>query len=131
MKTIPAGMSAIPWTHYTFNPWWGCEEDSPGCAHCYARHLDKMWQKGAHWGPASLRRHLSEANWKMPFKWAREANQAGARRRVFTLSMGDVFEERDDLIERRRRLFEIIDATGDHLDWLILTKRPQNAQSVG
>jgi len=39
--------------------------------------------------------------------------------------MADVFEDREDLREERQRLFHLIDDT-PWLDWLLLTKRPQN-----
>ncbi|MCI0439796.1 MAG: phage Gp37/Gp68 family protein [Chloroflexi bacterium] len=28
--------TGIEWTQVTWNPWYGCEKVSPGCAHCYA-----------------------------------------------------------------------------------------------
>lgn len=34
-----------------------------------------------------------------------------------------MFEDRDDLIDTRERLFDMVDVT-PHLDWLLLTKRP-------
>jgi protein gp37 len=39
--------------------------------------------------------------------------------------MADVFEDRRDFDEHRKRLWQII-ADTPHLDWLLLTKRPQN-----
>jgi protein gp37 len=39
--------------------------------------------------------------------------------------MADVFEDRDDLTSQRDRLWKLI-ADTPHLDWLLLTKRPQN-----
>jgi len=39
--------------------------------------------------------------------------------------MADVFEDRRDLDARREKLWTIIEQT-PHLDWLLLTKRPQN-----
>ena len=39
--------------------------------------------------------------------------------------MADVFEERPELVEPRRRLYTLIRAT-PWLDWLLLTKRPEN-----
>ena len=39
--------------------------------------------------------------------------------------MSDVFEDRRDLDEHRARLWALIQAT-PHLDWLLLTKRPEN-----
>jgi protein gp37 len=38
--------------------------------------------------------------------------------------MADVFEEREELLEPRERLFEMIEET-PWLDWLVLTKRPE------
>lgn len=39
--------------------------------------------------------------------------------------MADVFEDRDELAPHRARLFDLIETT-PNLDWLLLTKRPQN-----
>lgn len=46
------------------------------------------------------------------------------RPRVFSGSMCDVFEKRVDLDAPRQRLWHLIEST-PHLDWLLLTKRPQ------
>ena len=73
----------------------------------------------------SERLELSDRYWKQPIYWNKEAIEAGERRRVFCGSMCDVFEHRDDLITRRRRLFNLIEET-PQLDWLLLTKRPEN-----
>ena len=43
--------------------------------------------------------------------------------------MADVFEDREDLIEWRMRLWELIKAT-PHLDWQLLTKRPENVERM-
>jgi len=43
--------------------------------------------------------------------------------------MADVFEDRRDLDVRREKLWGIIEET-PHLDWLLLTKRPQNVASL-
>lgn len=55
-----------------------------------------------------------------------------ARPRVFCASLADVFEEKLDqpeLDEWRRELFELIQNTS-HLDWLLLTKRPENVCQI-
>jgi protein gp37 len=44
---------------------------------------------------------------------------------VFCASMADVFEWRADLNDQRTKLWRLIDET-PHLDWLLLTKRPQH-----
>lgn len=116
--------SAIEWTHHTFNPWWGCTKVSPGCKHCYAETWAKRVGQDV-WGPKAERRELSDAYWRQPLAWNAQALRAGKRARVFCASMADVFEDRRDLDARRERLWRLIDAT-PMLDWLLLTKRPQN-----
>ncbi|NBS69878.1 phage Gp37/Gp68 family protein [bacterium] len=118
--------SAISWTHHTFNPWWGCEKISPACTHCYAETFAKRFpaSRGL-WGKNSTRRFQSDKYWNAPLKWNRDAAASGERRRVFCASMADVFEDRADLVPHRARLFELIRRT-PNLDWLLLTKRPEN-----
>lgn len=65
---------------------------------------------------------MSEAAWHQPIKWDREAAALQVRQRVFCASMGDVFENRKDLIPHRMRLLQLI-ADTPNLDWLLLTKR--------
>lgn len=116
--------SRIAWTHHTFNPWQGCTKVSTGCAHCYAETLDKRWGK-SNWGTIGTRTRTSAAYWKQPLKWNREAEAKQTRYRVFCASMADVCEDREDLIQARRDLGVLIEQT-PWLDWLLLTKRPEN-----
>lgn len=116
--------SKIEWTHHTFNPWWGCAKVSPACKYCYA----ETWAKriGSHvWGASAPRRFFTDKHWQDPLRWDAEAAERGERRRVFCASMADVFERRKELNEPRERLWKLIEET-PHLDWLLLTKRPQN-----
>jgi protein gp37 len=113
--------SKIEWTHHTFNPWWGCVRVSDACDHCYAETWAKRLGENL-WGPHSERRFFSDAHWREPIRWNKEAQVSGERKRVFCASMADVFEQRDDLVPSRLRLLELIDQT-PHLDWLLLTKR--------
>ena len=116
--------SKIEWTHHTFNPWWGCTKVSEACKHCYA----ETWARrvGADvWGPKAERRFFGESHWNQPIKWNQEAESLGTRKRVFCASMSDVFEDRKELAPHRERLFDLIDKT-PHLDWLLLSKRPEN-----
>lgn len=113
--------SAIEWTTHTFNPWWGCQAVSPGCDHCYAEALDKRFG-GAHFGPGAERRRTK--SWSGPRKWNRIAAETGTRPRVFCASMSDVFDNAVP-VEWRNDLWRLIDET-PNLDWLLLTKRPQN-----
>lgn len=114
--------TGIAWCDHTFNPWWGCFKISPGCKHCYAATFDKR-VGGDNWTPDGPRRFFGDRHWNDPIRWDREAAAAGVRRRVFCASMADVFEDRRDLDEHRHRLWSLIDKT-PHLDWLLLTKRP-------
>lgn len=119
--------TGIQWCTHTFNPWWGCQVVSPGCDHCYARDLAVKRRKLPVWGdPAkSDRKEMSESYWKHPAKWERKAIETGERPRVFP-SMCDPFERHPKLDPIRARFFETIEAT-PHVDWLLLTKRPENA----
>lgn len=113
--------TGIGWTDHTFNPWWGCTEVSPGCAHCYAR----VWAARmghAVWGKHAPRKAASDGYWTKPLAWNRAAAKVGERRRVFCASMGDVFEDHPLCNAERPKLWPLIRAT-PHLDWLLLTKR--------
>jgi len=132
--------SKIEWTTHTFNPWRGCSKVSPGCAHCYAEQLVTTRLKGE-WGPGAPRQLAKDATWRQPLAWNREANvcllawerreegsavlhyEKPTRPRVFCASLADVFD-REVPTAWRVRLFALIEAT-PHLDWLLLTKRPQ------
>jgi protein gp37 len=122
--------SKIEWTDHTFNPWVGCTNVSPGCDHCYA----ESWSKRSglvKWGN-SPRRRTSEAYWRAPTKWQAGAAsfeaQHGRRQRVFCASLADVFDNQAES-EWRSDLFKLIAATPS-LDWLLLTKRPQNIKKM-
>lgn len=124
--------SGIAWTHHTFNPWIGCSEVSPACDNCYARagsarlgaqHGLQLW-KGD-------RYETGERYWRQPEIWNKRAERAGERHRVFCASMADVFDGHvarigdRKLADKRAALFELIEETPS-LDWLLLTKRPEN-----
>lgn len=87
------------------------------------------------WGPRGTRVVAAESYWRQPLKWNAAAEAAGERHRVFCASLADVFEGPEtmpaeawpDVEAARRRLFELILDT-PHLDWLLLTKRPQNIE---
>lgn len=142
----------IEWCDSTFNPWLGCSKVSPACDDCYAARSTPARTLGVVWGPGQDRRRTTAENWKQPTRWnakpfyecegcgwRREDDSessrlricqscgtrlTSARRRVFCASLGDVF---DNAVppEWRQDLFELIRLT-PNLDWLLLTKRPQN-----
>jgi protein gp37 len=116
--------SKIEWTHHTFNPWWGCVKVSPACKNCYAQAWSNRLGLDL-WGGKANRRFFSDHHWKEPLKWNRDAEASGERRRVFCASMADVFERRAELNQWREKLWPLIEQT-PFLDWLLLTKRPEN-----
>lgn len=117
--------SHIEWTTHTFNPWIGCTKVSPGCAHCYAETLMDTRYGRVKWGAGNPRVRTSDANWKQPRRWNREAEHATSRPRVFCASLADWLDDDHVPIEWLQDLFALIRAT-PNLDWLLLTKRPQN-----
>ncbi len=155
--------SKISWTTHTFNPWEGCTKVAPGCVNCYAEADRDLRRHVVKWGPSGTRKRTSDAYWKQPIKWNREAEKSGERPRVFCASLADVFEDwqgpivdntgspltlwnreygydpcwpedhpgirRATMNDLRADLFNLIDAT-PNLDWLLLTKRPENVRKM-
>lgn len=129
--------TGISWTDATFNAWWGCTRVSPGCERCYAEQLATVRRKLDVWGVDAQRKPMSEAYWRDPVKWNKRAEAAGVRMRVFCSSMADVFERvparniQANAVQdaARPRLFSLIEAT-PWLDWLLLTKRPENVSEM-
>lgn len=121
--------SGIEWTHHTFNPWTGCTKVSPACDNCYA----EGWAKRSghvEWGPHGARRRTKPGTWAGPLKWNAEARDKGIRYRVFCASLADVFDNHKSILpEWRDDLWDLIART-PHLDWLLLTKRPQNIANM-
>jgi len=108
----------------TFNPWLGCSRVSPGCENCYAENLMDHRYKRVEWGPGKPR--VRTKTWKDPVKWNKEAGATGVRKKVFCASLADWLDEEIDL-SWREDLFDLIEQC-TNLDWLMLTKRPQNAE---
>jgi protein gp37 len=120
--------SPIEWCRHSFCAWWGCVRVSDGCRFCYADTLNNRYKR-AEWGVGGKRTIASDAYWRKPLKWDREAAAAGERHRVFSSSMSDVFEDHPAVVDARARLFDLIRCT-PNLDWLLLTKRPENITSM-
>lgn len=132
--------SKIQWLHrarpdgslipgYSWSPWRGCAKVSDGCAHCYAERESK--RRGVSfgvWGDNGVRTVASDSYWQLPLRWNREAQERGERSPVFP-SLCDPFEDRLDLVVPRRRLWRLIEET-PNLDWLLLTKRPENIEAM-
>jgi protein gp37 len=119
--------SKIEWTDHTMNFWVGCTKVSAACDHCYAESWAKrsghpeLWQ--------GERRRTTPANWRQPHKWNLDRLGIGnPRARVFTNSLADFFDNQIPY-EWRRDAWQVIART-PNLDWLILTKRPQNISKM-
>ncbi len=110
---------------YTKNLAWGCVPKSEGCKNCYADDLANHYGFDV-FGPNKPRRTFGEKYWQEVIKWNREAESQGHRRNVFCSSMADTFEDHPTMEqERQARLWPTIAQT-PMLNWLLLTKRPEN-----
>lgn len=118
--------SKIEWCDHTFNPWVGCQKVSPACDHCYAEAWATRTGQAHLWN--GDRRRTSGANWRQPILWNRKAEATGARAKVFCASLADVFDNKADS-RWRDDLWHLIGRT-PFLDWLLLTKRPQNIRKM-
>lgn len=143
----------IEWCDHTVNFWWGCTKVSPGCKNCYADSLSKRFRRDI-WGVGKPREsHLRGAK-KLAMKLNSQAflntfcsqqikaivdeaeenkinpeqivkiTQPVHRPRVFSNSMSDWLDE-EVPIEWLAHMLDVIRTT-PHLDWLLLTKRPEN-----
>jgi len=111
----------ISWCDATFNPWIGCTKVSAACDFCYAERYGNRF--GVQWGNHD-RRRTSASYWKQPLAWNKKAKESGTRLRVFCASLADWLDNQVP-DQWRNDLANIIEAT-PCLDWLLLTKRPQN-----
>ena len=114
--------SSIGWTDHTFNPWVGCTKVSPACDHCYAESWAKRTGSPGLW--QGERRRTTASNWRQVVKWNGDAAMAGVRRRLFCTSLADMSDNQAPA-SWRDDLWRLVERT-PHLDWLLLTKRPQN-----
>jgi protein gp37 len=95
-----------------------------------AKRLGKsLFGHAVEWGPGGQRGYARDEKWKEPLTWNRDAQRAGERRRVFCGSMMDVFEGLRDQRPHLEHLWCVIEQT-PHLDWLLLTKRPNNVRKL-
>jgi protein gp37 len=127
-----AETSAIEWTDSTVNFWWGCTKVSAACDHCYAETWAKRFGE-EHWGIGAPRRKIKGARALLHrldndyAEWAADRAcgllppLSGARRRVFCMSMGDLFDNEvplDWFAEAWRTI-----VVCNRVDIIIVTKR--------
>jgi protein gp37 len=120
-----AEFSKIEWTDHTFNPWIGCTKVGDPCANCYAEALMDTRYGRVEWGPHGERVRTSPSTWTQLRKWNRQAAMAGTRPFVFSLSLGDIWDNQVDPAWRR----EAFDLAREcpNLVMLYLSKRIGNA----
>lgn len=122
--------SRIEWTDFSYAPWFGCTKVSPGCDACYAEHDMAHRFHLVEWGPHAPRRRKAASGRNKPLGWNRTAIRDGVRPRVFCSHYSDVFDNHPSIgAEWRADLWDLIRQTTS-LDWLLLTKRPQNIRKM-
>lgn len=128
----------ISWAHSTLNYWIGCTRVSAACGDetgggCYA---EREWADRKHrveWGPHGDRSPTK--TWKSPYLWQRQAPrflaQYGERRRVFVNSLSDFCDNHRSIEQGWRDDAHRAWRECPDLNFLILTKRPQNYEKPG
>lgn len=132
----------IEWADHSWSPWRGCTKVSPGCSNCYAETLSKrnpavlgQWGKGK---PRVLAK-----NWRDPVRWNKRQKERSCGYCDFDEAEGDLLAQcprcavrphvfpslcdwldEEVPIEWLVRFLQLIRDT-PHLDWLLLTKRPE------
>lgn len=126
-----AQTSNIAWTNATWNPVIGCTKVSAACDFCYAEEYVNRYEPLVQWGKPGQKsklRRTSPSTWDNPRKWNNAAGKAQTPLRVFTCSLSDFFDSDWDP-QWRAEAWDVIRAT-PWLDWMVLTKRPQNISKM-
>lgn len=107
----------IQWTDETWNPIHGCTPISEGCRNCYARRMARRLQGrcGYPSAPDYFNVTLRPDRLDQPLKWRKP-------RRVFVVSMGDLFHE-DVPDEFIGDVWQVMQDCSQHT-FQVLTKRP-------
>jgi protein gp37 len=117
-----ADNSAIEWTEATWNPITGCDQVSPGCAHCYAKTFAERWRGiPGHPYEQGFDLRLWPQRLEQPLRWTRP-------RMIFVNSMSDLFHE-DIPLSYIEDVFDIMGRAGQHT-FQILTKRHERLAEV-
>lgn len=112
--------TSISWTKYTWNPWSGCKQISPGCAHCYALTSAEN-KRGTKAFPSGF---------DLTYRWHKldEPLKKKQPAMIFVNSMSDLyFEEVSD--DDIKRVFDVMNRASWH-KFQILTKRSQRLLDV-
>lgn len=129
-----ADKTSIQWTDATWNPVTGCDQISPGCAHCYAKDVARRFW-AAQYPPvlvdgAFLPRVFEDVQihrdrLDLPLRWKRP-------RMVFVNSMSDLFHEDvpDAFILDILNVIREAGALGRGHIFQVLTKRAERMQAM-
>jgi protein gp37 len=135
--------SKISWTDDTLNHWIGCNQvrlvDVNGvsvpseCDGCYAMIQSRLHQYAGPgielWGPPKTTpRHRTKYCERLMPKIDREAAATG-RTLAFCYSLSDIFEHHEQLVPWRNEFIEWVERY-TNIDYLFLTKRPQNVHRM-
>lgn len=115
----------IEWADHTWNPWIGCQKVGKPCDFCYAEELMDVRYGRVTWGPHGDRERTAPSTWAQLRRWNKAAEAAGRRRFVFSLSLGDIWDNKVDPAWRREAFDEARKCP--HLVMLYLSKRIGNA----
>ena len=118
-------ITRIEWCDHTWNPWIGCTKVGAPCDFCYAEDMMDTRYGRVQWGPHGDRVRTSLSTWHNLRRWDRAAREAGERRFVFSLSLGDIWDNQVDPAWRREAFEEA--RACPNLVMLYLSKRIGNA----
>jgi protein gp37 len=110
----------ISWTNLTWNPWSGCKQISPGCAHCYALTLAEN-KRGTPAFPNGF---------DLTYRWHKLSEPLKVKQSsmIFVNSMSDLYLEEVPL-DAVERVFAIMNQATWHR-FQILTKRSQRLRDI-
>src|SRR5207248_10943582 len=114
--------SRIEWTSASWNPATGCDQVSPGCAHCYAKTFAERFRGvPEHPYEQGFDLRLWPERLELPLRWRQP-------RRIFVNSMSDLFHEGvpDKFIFR---VFAVMVSADWHI-FQVLTKRPRRMEKL-
>jgi protein gp37 len=139
--------TGISWCDRTYNIWIGCSKVSEGCKLCYAERDNLRYHWTDKWGPQGTRRKVkamplsgwnkqywmecTSCGWRGKMITSPECPVCGlpalrpTRQRVFVNSLSDLFEDLQEVLPWRNEFFAMTQMYSN-LDYLLLTKRPEN-----
>ena len=117
-----ADRSRIEWTEATWNPVTGCDQVSPGCAHCYDKTFAERWRGVAgHPYEQGFDLRLWPGRLEHPRRWKKS-------RTIFVNSMSDLFHD-DIPFSFIEQVFAVMADCEQHT-FQVLTKRHERLSEL-